>query len=100
MHAKYADLDVDVINVFQSDLPAVAGDNFESKYMLSVGQPIDKRHKESWRKIETLIEHFLTADVYLVSTPMWNFGIPYALKYYIFVEGAEVGTSSLLSTAN
>jgi FMN-dependent NADH-azoreductase len=83
MHAKYADLDVDVINVFQSDLPAVAGDNIESKYTLMVGQPIDKRHKDSWVKIETLIEHFLSADVYLVSTPMWNFGIPYALKYYI-----------------
>jgi FMN-dependent NADH-azoreductase len=85
MHAKYADLDVDVVNLFQGDLPAVAGDNIETKYTLMLGQPIDKRHKESWKQIEMLIEHFLSADVYLISTPMWNFGIPYALKYYIDV---------------
>ena len=85
MRAKYADLDVDVVNLFQGDLPAVAGDNIETKYTLMMGQPIDKRHQESWKQIETLIEHFLSADVYLLSAPMWNLGIPYALKYYIDV---------------
>ena len=83
LHAKYADLSVDTINLFIGDLPAVAGDNIETKYTLMTSQPIDKRHKESWKQIELLIEHFLSADIYLISTPMWNFGIPYALKYYI-----------------
>ena len=83
LHAKYADLSVDTINLFTGDLPAVAGDNIETKYTLMASQPIDKRHKESWKKIELLIEHFLSADIYLISTPMWNFSIPYALKYYI-----------------
>ena len=83
LHEKYADLSVDVIDLFNRDLPAIAGENIESKYTLSVGQPIDKRHKESWAQIELLIQHFLASDVYLISTPMWNFGIPYALKYYI-----------------
>lgn len=83
LHAKYADLSVDTINLFTGDLPAVAGDNIETKYTLMASQPIDKRHKESWAKIELLIENFLSADIYLISTPMWNFSIPYALKYYI-----------------
>jgi FMN-dependent NADH-azoreductase len=48
-----------------------------------VGRPIGKQHQESWCQIESLIRDFLAADVYLISTPMWNFGIPYALKYYI-----------------
>ena len=47
------------------------------------GRPIDKRHTESWKQIELLIQHFLSAEIYLISTPMWNFSIPYALKYYI-----------------
>jgi FMN-dependent NADH-azoreductase len=81
--AKYADLSVDVVSLFNDDLPAVAGGNIEAKYTLMVGQPIDKRHKESWEQIEVLIEHFLSADIYLISSPMWNFSIPYALKYYI-----------------
>jgi len=83
MNAKYPDLSVDVVDLFNQDLPAVVGENIESKYTLMVGQPIDKRHKEAWRQIELLIQHFLSADVYLISTPMWNFSIPYALKYYI-----------------
>src|SRR5690606_31204378 len=29
------------------------------------------------------IERFKTADLYLISTPMWNFHIPYMLKHYI-----------------
>jgi FMN-dependent NADH-azoreductase len=40
-------------------------------------------------QIETLnlftqdISQFLAADVCLISSPIWNFSIPYALKYYI-----------------
>ncbi len=83
LRAKYADLRVDVMDLFNQDLPAVAGENIESKYTLLLGQPIDKRHEESWKQIEQLIQHFLAADIYLISTPMWNFSIPYALKYYI-----------------
>jgi len=42
-----------------------------------------KAHAESWRAIEGLIQQFLAADMYLISTPMWNFTIPSTLKYYI-----------------
>jgi FMN-dependent NADH-azoreductase len=77
------DVAVEVIDLYNYDLPAMAGDNIEAKYTLMVGQPIDKNHEESWHQIETLIQHFMAADVYLLSTPMWNLGIPYALKYYI-----------------
>ncbi len=77
------DVEVEVVDLYDFDLPALAGDNIEAKYTLMVGQPIDKNHEDSWRQIETLIRHFLSADAYVISAPMWNFGIPYALKYYI-----------------
>jgi FMN-dependent NADH-azoreductase len=77
------DVTVDVVDLYDYDLPAIAGDNIEAKYTLMVGRPIDKNHEESWRQIESLIAHFLAADAYLISAPMWNFSIPYALKYYI-----------------
>jgi FMN-dependent NADH-azoreductase len=83
LKARYADLSVDTINLFQQDLPAVAGNNIDTKYTLILGQPIDKNHAESWHQIEALIKHFLAADIYVISAPMWNFSIPYALKYYI-----------------
>ena len=80
---KVPNLEVDVLNLFARDLPAMAGSNIETKYTLMVGQPIDKRHGESWKQIETLIEHFISSDIYLITVPMWNFSIPYTLKYYI-----------------
>lgn len=83
LQARYADLSVETINLFQQDLPAVAGNNIDTKYTLILGQPIDKNHAESWQQIEALIKHFQAADLYVISAPMWNFGIPYALKYYI-----------------
>jgi FMN-dependent NADH-azoreductase len=70
LHNKHADLHVDVVNLFAEDLPGVIGANIETKYTLMVGQPIDKHHKESWDRIECLIEHFLSADIYLISSPM------------------------------
>ena len=83
LREAHPDLSVDVVDLFNQDLPAIAGDNIEAKYTLMVGQPIDPNHAESWGQIEMLIEHFLSADAYLISTPMWNLSIPYALKYYI-----------------
>jgi FMN-dependent NADH-azoreductase len=80
---RYADLTVETLDLFSQDLPAVAGDNIEAKYTLMIGSPLDQKHEESWKQIESLIEHFLSADIYLISVPMWNFNIPYALKFYI-----------------
>ena len=83
LHSKYKELSVDEIDLFNLDLPAVAGDNIETKYTLMTGSPVNERHKDSWQQIEALIDHFFKADVYLISAPMWNFSIPYVLKYYI-----------------
>jgi FMN-dependent NADH-azoreductase len=83
LYSKYADLTVRVLDLFKADLPAIAGANIESKYKLMTGQELDDHHKSSWQAIEENIERFLDADIYVITVPMWNFGIPYALKYYI-----------------
>jgi FMN-dependent NADH-azoreductase len=83
LNEKYDDLEVSTLDLFSTDLPAVAGVNIKSKYALMTGQPIDEGARASWGEIERTIEHFLNHDIYLLTVPMWNFGIPYALKYYI-----------------
>ena len=83
LQAAQPSVQIDIVDLYAQDLPAIAGENIEVKYTLMIGHPIDKSHEESWREIELLIQHFLSADLYVISTPMWNFGIPYALKYYI-----------------
>jgi FMN-dependent NADH-azoreductase len=83
LRARRKDVSVEVVDLYNHDLPAIAGDNIETKYTLMVGQPIDKSHADSWRQIEALIQRFVAADAYVISSPMWNLSIPYALKYYI-----------------
>ncbi|CAN5357331.1 hypothetical protein BH24ACT7_BH24ACT7_16210 [soil metagenome] len=77
------DWSVETLDLFADDLPKVAGGNIEAKYTLMMGAPIDAAHAESWAQIEALIERFLASDVYVISVPMWNFSIPYAMKYLI-----------------
>jgi FMN-dependent NADH-azoreductase len=77
------DLQVTTLDLFRADLPSVAGKNIETKYRLMTGQAPDDGAKESWSQIEKTIEQFLDTDVYVLTVPMWNLGIPYVLKYYI-----------------
>jgi len=83
LYARYDDLTVGVLDLFKADLPAVAGANIENNYKLMTGQALDDSHKSSWEAIEANIKRFLEADMYVISTPLWNLSIPYALKYYI-----------------
>jgi FMN-dependent NADH-azoreductase len=77
------DVVLTTLDLFKTDLPSVAGRNIESKYKLMTGQALDEASQDSWHEIERTIEQFLDADVYLLTVPMWNLGIPYVLKYYI-----------------
>lgn len=83
LDARYDDLEVTTLDLFSADLPAVAGVNIKSKYALMTGQPLDEEARSSWGEIERAVDGFLDADLYLLTVPMWNFSIPYALKYYI-----------------
>jgi FMN-dependent NADH-azoreductase len=85
LRARYPDLRVEELNLFQGDLPAITAANVETKYKLMSGRPFDKRDKETWCHVERTIKQFLSADIYVITSPMWNLSIPYALKYYIDV---------------
>jgi FMN-dependent NADH-azoreductase len=71
------------IDLFKESLPEF--DNFaaESKYAIMHGREKTAEQVKKWSQIEKVIEKFKSADKYLISTPMWNFGIPYKLKRYI-----------------
>ncbi len=77
------DTEVEEVDLFDLDLPAIAGTNIRAKYMLMTGTPLDDEARDSWADIESMNRHFLAADSYLLSVPMWNFTVPYVLKYYI-----------------
>jgi len=78
-------LHIDTLNVFDEPLPALTAVPVGGKYQLMAGQELNAAAEKSWAAIVAQITRFLAADAYLISTPMWNFGIPYALKHYLDV---------------
>ena len=74
---------IDELDLSKEDLPSMSEKQVSGKYVLLSGKDLYGRLKESWVEIVQHIERFKTADFYLISTPMWNFSIPYMLKHYI-----------------
>src|SRR5690242_14821456 len=83
--AKHPQCTIDALNLFEDEIPALTMKRVDGKYMLLSGKDLFGAAKESWQEIIQHIERFLSADYYLISTPMWNFHIPYLLKQYIDV---------------
>ena len=82
---KYPNCVIDTLNLFTDKIPPLTLKAVNGKYVLLGGKDLSGDLKEAWRDIEKSIARFLAADAYLISTPMWNFGIPYVLKHYIDV---------------
>ncbi len=80
---KYPECAIDELNVAAESLPSLSVKMIYGKYVLLGGKELTEKLKEAWNPIERHIERFLLADGYLISSPMWNFGIPYPLKQYI-----------------
>ena len=77
------DLQVETLNVWQADLPAFAGPEIEARYAVLHGIPASAEQAGAWAGVAVEAERFAGFDAYLVSTPMWNFGLPYRLKQYV-----------------
>ena len=82
---RHPDDVVEEIDLFSAGLPAFGALEAEGKYSIIYGKEGSPEAKEAWRRVETVIEAFKSADRYVFSVPMWNFGIPYVLKHYIDV---------------
>lgn len=79
------DLEVERCPLFEIDLPAFDAMAAAGKYAALAGAETPPESQAAWARVTALIEAFLKADVYLLSTPMWNFSIPYRLKQYLDV---------------
>jgi len=80
---KHPDCAVEELNLYAENLPSLTIKMVDGKYVLLGGGELEGVLKEAWGEIERYIGQFLSADAYLLSTPMWNFSIPYFLKQYI-----------------
>ncbi|MEY3906714.1 MAG: hypothetical protein RIR59_1537 [Pseudomonadota bacterium] len=80
---RYPALEVEQLDVFAAKFPPFDHDAVDGRYHLLAGHPVDPDQAAIWQELKTWTDHFLSFDGYVIATPMWNFGIPYALKHYI-----------------
>ena len=71
------------LDLFKEALPPLTLKRVDGKYVILGGKDLFGELKEAWEDIILQIERFLSADAYLISSPMWNFNVPYVLKHYI-----------------
>lgn len=79
------DDDVDTLDMSSLELPPFDGPALDAKYAILHGDEPSGEQAKAWKAVEEAIEEFKSADKYVLSVPMWNFGIPYTLKHYIDV---------------
>ena len=76
-------LEVDVLPLWQAELPAFDGDKANAKVNVFLGQEQSAVQKTAWDQIVKIASRFIAADRYLFAVPMWNGTVPYRLKQYI-----------------
>lgn len=76
---------VETLNLWEIKLPEFDGATIDAKYAVLHGQNHTPEQLGAWKEVVRIADHFKSADKYLFSLPMWNFGIPYKLKHFIDV---------------
>ena len=77
--------DIDEEDIWREHLPEFEGAPLEAKYARQNGQAFSPAQRDAFAAIERMVVRFALADRVLISTPMWNFGIPYKLKQWFDV---------------
>ncbi len=80
------DHEVEHLPLFEIELPSFSGEGANQKMaqivdMISGGTGIEVTGE--WVGVVQEIERLRSADKVIVSSPMWNFSIPYRLKHYL-----------------
>jgi FMN-dependent NADH-azoreductase len=76
---------VETLDLWQAGLPEFDGATIDAKYAVLHGQKHTPEQLQAWQAVVKIADHFKSADKYVFSLPMWNFGIPYKLKHFIDV---------------
>jgi FMN-dependent NADH-azoreductase len=79
------DVEIVELDLFETKLPQVTSLEVDAKYISMSGGAVPEGLKTNWDEISRISNDFLSYDYYLISSPMWNFTVPYVLKQYIDV---------------
>lgn len=70
-------------DIWEEELPQFDQMTASGYYNMMRGKPQSEEEKVAWEPVQKTIDDFKSADKFVVSSPMWNFSIPYRLKQYL-----------------
>jgi FMN-dependent NADH-azoreductase len=74
--------DIDLQDLWRETLPEFDGAALEAKYARLGGRNFSEPERDAFAVVERMALRFSLADRVLISSPMWNFGVPYKLKQW------------------
>lgn len=82
LKAKFGELAIDAVNLDSYALPPLTEDMTNARYKHSRKLPMTPGEELAWSRTEAEFRRFDAAELYLISTPMWNYNLPGAVKRY------------------
>ena len=79
------DWDIDLMDLWRDHLPEFTGEILGAKYARLNGKAFTDAQRDGFAEAERIAIRLSLADRVLISTPMWNFSIPYKLKQWLDV---------------
>ena len=79
------DWDIDLMDLWRDHLPEFTGEILDAKYARLNGKAFTDAQRDGFAETERIAIRLSLADRVLISTPMWNFSIPYKLKQWLDV---------------
>ena len=79
------DARIETLDLSRAEIPPFQAPQAKAKYAVLAGQTPRDEAETAWKNCIDTINHFKQFDKVVISSPMWNFGIPYRLKQYIDV---------------
>jgi FMN-dependent NADH-azoreductase len=80
-----SDGEVETLDLWTTDLPDFDKTASAGKFKMSRGMEHSEEEAAAWVKVSAFAKNFAAADRFVISTGMWNFGLPYRLKQYFDV---------------
>jgi FMN-dependent NADH-azoreductase len=81
----HGDWDIDEMDLWREPLPEFVGPILDAKYARIDGRGFSNAERDAFAVAERLVIRLALAERVVISTPMWNFSIPYRLKQWIDV---------------
>ena len=83
--SAHGDWRLDTLDLFADAIPEFRAPEAKAKYAVLGGAEPQDEAGRAWKPVVEAVDRLKAADALLISSPMWNFSIPYRLKQYIDV---------------